>query len=53
MQKNEAGRLPHIVHKNYSKWVIDPNVQGEAIKPLEADIRLFLYDLGQSMVSWT
>ena len=44
MQKNEVGPLCPTVQK--SKWIIDLNVRVKAMKLLEENVELNLYDFG-------
>lgn len=51
VQKNEAGLLYILIHKNYSKLVIDLNIRHKAIKLLGKNIREILhdYELGKTL----
>lgn len=52
MQKNEAGSLPHTIHKTNSKWIRDFNVKAKTKKFSEEYIGINLCDcnLGDSFL---
>lgn len=43
MQKCDVETVPHIMHKNYTKWPTDQNAK--TIKVFEESIRVNLHDL--------
>lgn len=40
MQKDEAGNIPHTIHKKITKWIKDINIKANMIKISEEKIRV-------------
>lgn len=53
LKKNEIRPLPHIIHKNDSKWRVDINVRAKTIKLLNLGVNFLDLGLGDGFLIMT